>query len=133
MNLLKTILSSALLASALITSAPAEDNYGLNGRFGWGIRGNQLNLTESKKIYPHEADSGFISGYTTTKPGNGFEFLAFRPGVEGFVKLNDTLEFTLGADLEINLDSLIGAKNQVAMTDFKQQEGDRRSSDSGSF
>ena len=132
MKKLINILAAALIAFPLSTTA--DDSLTINGRFAWGPRFNQLSLNEPKIIKPHEADSGFIGGQAVLKAGNGMEYLTFRPGVELGLKLNDTVELTIGSDIEFNLDGqLFDAKAKTEMTDFEQQPGDRRSSGSGSF
>jgi hypothetical protein len=134
MKTLKNLLGSALLASSMLLSTQAQDSYGLNGRFAWAPRFNQLNQIKEKEIFAHPDDSGFIYGSTKVKAGNGLEFITLRPGVEGFLKINDTLELTAGLDLELNLDGqIVDANNQVEMVDYKQHDGDRRPSGSGSF
>jgi len=135
MGILRRLFYSTLLAGSLATSPLAADKDGLDveGRFAWAPRYSLLNLKESKTVPVHPADAGFISGSTQVKAGNGMEAFVFRPGIEGGLNYGN-LRPKVGVDAEINLDQyLINDKDGPTMSDFKQQTGDTRSAENGSF
>ena len=136
MEALKRLFYSALLAGSLASASSAvdKDGFDVEGRFAWAPRYNQLALNDSKLVPVHPAETGYISGPgATVKAGNGFEAFVLRPGVElGYNSGN--VRPKIGLDVELNLDgTLINAKDGPTMSDFKQQPGDSRPSDQGSF
>ncbi len=135
MGTLKRLFYSALLAGSLAYSpqAAGEDLPAVEGRFAWAPRYSLLNLKESKTVPVHPADAGFISGSTQVKAGNGMEAFVLRPGIE-WGKSYGNIRPKIGVDAEITLDQyLINDKDGPTMSDFRQQTGDTRSAENGSF
>lgn len=136
MGILKRLFYSTLLAGSLATTALAADKDGFNieGRFAWAPRYNQLNLKESKLVPVDPPERSYISGPgATVKAGNGFEVFVLRPGVD-FGYNYGNIRPKIGLDVELTLDDpLVNTKDGPTMSDFKQQPGDRRPADQGSF
>ena len=136
MGVFKRLFYSALLAGSLVTGASAadKDGFDVEGRFAWAPRYNQLALKDSKLVPVDPPERSYISGPgATVKAGNGFEVFVLRPGVElgyNYGKARPKLVL----DVELTLDDpLIKTKDGPTMSDFKQQPGDTRPADQGSF
>jgi len=136
-NTFLTGIASIILGFSSSTNVKAQE-LDFNWRVAYSPRYYSLNLNESKSIPVHPGDSGFLSGNTDVKAGNGLDFRILDLGAEARLKNKKGFSIFLGADLELDLgvnelSYSNGERSDSGMFTSTQQSSDTRPESSGSF